>query len=124
VAKAARQASWWRWDQGAITSVGEILHGQLGAAYKVIWLTGYDVDGAQGDFLVPTSPASLDRELHATGHELLLVDPRGSVVGARPRWQLQNGDDADAPEGVLVDLAAQADALIFVQASRPSTPLP
>ena len=107
-----------------IFPAGTYLHERLGSNYKVIGFTGYDIDGPQGDFAVPTSKKSLDLFIQKFIQlPVVWIDlSKGSKRFDQFRWlQHENGGKDAFKDGVWMNPTDHYDALIYIERSEVST---
>jgi hypothetical protein len=106
-----------------IYPAGTYINAKLGSLYKVIGFTGYDNDGPQGDFLVPTSDKSLDLFIKKYVQvPVAWIDlKKGSRKFDRHWWlQHENGGKGAFKNGVWMNPVDHYDALIYVERSEVS----
>ncbi|MEZ4845415.1 MAG: erythromycin esterase family protein [Bdellovibrionota bacterium] len=104
-----------------IYPAGTYIQAKLGSLYKVIGFTGFDIDGPQGDFAVPTSKDSLDLFIHKhTQHQVAWIDlEKGSKKFDRHWWlQHENGGKSAFKDGVWMNPTDHYDALIYIERSE------
>ncbi|MCC7460140.1 MAG: erythromycin esterase family protein [Proteobacteria bacterium] len=104
-----------------IYPAGTYINAKLGSLYKVIGFTGYDNDGPQGDFLVPTSDKSLDLFIkNYVQVSVAWIDlKKGSRKFDRHWWlQHENGGKGAFKDGVWMNPVDHYDALIYVERSE------
>jgi erythromycin esterase-like protein len=124
VSKNGEAANWWNFGEGAIQSAGHFLKSELGDLYRVIAVTGYKMEGSQGDYLAPTSEDSIDFQLHKNGFMAAAYSTRGTFAKMKEKWFIQNENDPSTPNGVLMNLKDHFDEVIFLDQSRASPDVP
>lgn len=116
-------ADWWGY--GDLKSGVYFYQAQTGRRVFSVALTGYEVSGTQGAWSLPVAGNSLDRVLHAAGHEFAFLAAGAPFLARHPRWWIQNGNFPGRYEsGVEIVPRDHFDAFVFLARSHLDEPLP
>jgi erythromycin esterase-like protein len=89
-----------------------------------IALTAYEASGAQGQWLLPTAPNSLDKKLHDAGHAFAFFGSDAAFLSEHPRWWIQNQNAGSHENGVELVPRDHFDAFFFLDRSHLDRALP
>jgi erythromycin esterase-like protein len=116
------RADWWGF--GDIKSGIHFLAAMARKKVFNIAFTAYEASGAQGQWLIPTAPNSLDRKLYEAKHAFAFFPSDAAFLSEHPRWWIQNQNAGNYENGVELVPRDHFDAFIFLDRSILDRALP
>ncbi len=116
------RADWWGF--GDIKSGIHFLTAMARKKVFNIAFTAYEASGAQGEWLIPTAPNSLDKKLYDAKHAFAFFASDAAFLAEHPRWWMQNQNAGNYENGVELVPRDHFDAFIFFDRSILDRALP